>query len=179
MSHSLVRVHHVKNSVDYINMQYSQKYCLVSFLEPQKVGDGFDMSEWPLHITLADVFAIDREESRIDEKLRDLLAEQPAVTITAINEATLGTIPVVLVEKTDELTSLHYCILDLLLSNGAIFNTPAFTGDGFLPHSTIQRSGRLQPGDVDSIRTISLVDMFPDDNWQHRKVLGVYLLASK
>jgi len=114
-------------------MQYSQKYSLVAFLNPQEVGVAFDMTDWPLHITLADVFAIDRKGTGIDDKLHTLLATQSPVEITATHEAVLGTTPVVLVEKAEQLINLHNRIIDLLESCDAVFNSPEFTRDGFLP----------------------------------------------
>lgn len=157
-------------------MQYSQKYCLVAFREPQKVGTSFGMTEWPLHITLADVFWIDRKETNIDSKLQNLLAQYHKVVITAKNDSTLGETPVVLIEKNEELTNLHNRVIDLLESNSAVFNTPQFTREGFIPHFTIQKTERLQPGDTTTISQISLIDMFPNSDWRQRKVLGVYKL---
>lgn len=39
-------------------MIYSQRYALVAFFEPLEVDVEFEMSDWPLHVTLADVFSI-------------------------------------------------------------------------------------------------------------------------
>jgi 2'-5' RNA ligase len=128
------------------------------------------MTEWPLHITLANVFAVDLDTS-IKQKLSSLLASQPPISLLAGEDAVLGTTDVVLIERTDELQSLHDQIIGLLELNGAKFNTPEFTRAGFLPHSTIQKSGRLHKGDKVTINTISLVDMFPNQNWQQRRVL--------
>ena len=51
-------------------MNYSQKYTLVTFIKPLEVGASFDMVDWPLHITLADVFAIDLSTD-IERQLTD------------------------------------------------------------------------------------------------------------
>lgn len=137
------------------------------------------MTDWPLHITLADVFAVDREATDIDAKLEKMLSKQQKPTVVARNDTVLGTTPVVLIEKTDELTDLHHQIIDLLESNGAVFNTPEFTRGGFLPHCTIQKSGRVNSGDGITINEITLVDMFPNNDWQRRKVINVYKLGNK
>lgn len=137
------------------------------------------MTGWPLHITLADVFAIDGEVKGVDGKLEKLLSQQARLSVTAKEQTVLGTTPVVLIEKNDALVNLHSQIIDLLKSSGAVFNNPEFTRDGFLPHSTIQQSGRLQAGDVIVISEIALIDMFPNDDWQQRKVLSIYKLGSK
>lgn len=158
-------------------MQYSQKYTLVSFLEPIPLNTEFVMTDWPMHITLADVFAIDLDTG-IEQKLSSLLASQSSISLLAGEDTILGTAGVVLIEKNDELQSLHNQIVQLLELNGAKFNNPEFTRAGFLPHSAIQKSGRLDKGDKVVINAVSLVDMFPNQNWQQRRVLANFKLIS-
>ena len=50
----------------------------------------FHMSEWPLHTTLADVFAIDRQVCRIDELFASKLLRSSSVETAAIRESVLG-----------------------------------------------------------------------------------------
>jgi hypothetical protein len=162
-----------------ICVQYTQKYCLVSFISPADAGVSFSMLDWPLHITLADVFAVDCEGTGIVARLAKLLAEQSSVMTRATDDVVLGETNVVLVERNNHLTALHYRVVDLLEANSAQFNTPAFIREGFLPHCTIQKAGRLHNGQEALINTIALVDMFPDQNWQQRKVLNVFRLLGK
>lgn len=133
------------------------------------------MSDWPLHITFADVFAIDRHSVGIDEKIEKTLRSQKQAVIEPKQRAKLGDTEVILVEKTDEVLRLHMLMINLLEQNGAVFNTPAFTKNGFLPHCTIQKSGTLQ--DRSKITELSLVDMFPDNNWKLRRVLATFKLS--
>lgn len=158
-------------------MQYSQKYSLVSFTNPLPIDFEFPMSEWPLHITLADVFAIDLENSGIISKLATFLADQPALRVQATQESKLGDAAVVLVEKSVELNSLHMHIIDLLEENGASFNTPEFNRTGFTPHTTIQDGDRPATGDIFTVSSLSLIDMFPGGDWQQRKVLHNFQLG--
>lgn len=151
-------------------MQYSQKYTLVAFLEPVAVGAEFSMSDWPLHVTLADIFAIELSTG-VEQKLADLLIGWSPVKLIAGKDTVLGTAEVTLIDKSDELQGLHDKIVDLLEVNDAQFNNPGFTRAGFLPHATIQKSGRLHEGDMVEISKISLVDMFVNGDWQKRKVL--------
>lgn len=141
-------------------MSYFQKYVIVHFISPIGNGVQFHMSDWPLHVTLADVFAVDRHDSTIDSKLTALLSEINIVKTKAMNDGTLGTTPVVLLEKTAQLQQLHSRLIELLKENGADFNNPEFTNDGFIPHSTIQKNGRLKVGEYINIDSLSLVDMF-------------------
>ena len=99
------------------------------------------------------------------------------ITLSATGDSVLGTTEVVLIEKNDGLQKLHDQIVDLLELHGAKFNTPEFTRSGFLPHSTIQKSGRLSEGDKIEINTLFLIDMFPNKNWQQRRVLRKFKLG--
>jgi hypothetical protein len=159
-------------------MSYSQKYCLVSFIQPINSGAEFNMTDWPLHVTLVDVFAIDRESTNIESELAELLSNQPSVDTFASKESILGTAEVVLLEKTGELINLHTNLIDLLEKNGAIFNSPEFTREGFLPHSTIQKTGKIHVGDKVAINTITFVDMFPNGDWRQRRILNIFKLQS-
>ena len=132
------------------------------------------MSDWLLHTTLADVFAINRHKTGIDKKLAMLLAQIEPVETTAMDDSMLGTTQVVLLDKTPPLVKLHTDIVSLLEENNATFNNPEFTRSGFLPHSTIQKSGRLYAGDKITIDSLSLVDMFPDSDWEQRRVLATF-----
>jgi hypothetical protein len=160
-------------------MRHTQKYCLVSFIHPVLPDTEFSMEDWPLHVTLGDVFAINLQQTGIESKLTKLLSEQPTIKTVAHQEATLGTTKVVVLEKSDELSILHLHLIDLLEKNGAKFNTPEFTREGFIPHSTLQKSERLYDGDELTISNVALVDMFPEDNWQQRKVIKIFELQSK
>lgn len=157
-------------------MSYSQKYCLVNFLGDYDIGYEFDMKNWPLHVTLAGVFAINRLDSEIDRKLGYLASSINSFDIVADKESVLGITPVVLFQEILEITDLHFKLVELLETNGAIFNTPEFLKDGFIPHSTIQASSRIELEKTYSVSSISLVDMYPASNWQKRKVIGNYTL---
>jgi 2'-5' RNA ligase len=134
------------------------------------------MADWPLHITLADVFAVELDIN-LERKLTSLLASHQPITLLAKGDSTLGTTKVTLIEENDRLYNLHGQIIDLLENNGAKFNTPEFTRAGFLPHSTIQKSKRLYEGDSLEISTISLIDMFPQNDWEQRKIVKNFKLG--
>lgn len=157
-------------------MEYSQKYCLVFFIKHIEVGAQFDMHTWPVHIAFSDVFAIERSASNIDNKLSKLMLDVAPVETLAIGESVLSTTPVVLLEKNSALASLHEKIVTVLEANGAIFNTPEFIHDGYIPHSSIQPSGQIPLNERVIITEVSLVDMFPGGDWRQRKVLANYSL---
>jgi len=161
-------------------MIYSQKYTIVQFLEPIQDQQTFSMENWPLHITLADVFAVTLNQSLLDQ-LAAFVAEEQCFSVTAKGERRLGEeenpVTVTVLEKTAVLQSLHDKLIDLLQANGAVFNSPQFTRQGFLPHATHQKHARLEEQLV-SINELSLVDMFVDGNWQQREVLKRFKLKS-
>lgn len=136
------------------------------------------MTDWPLHVTLADVFRV-QMNNELCEKLSDLLRNEHPITITGGKESILGETRVTLLDNSVSLMSLHCKITDLLESYEASFNNPEFTRDGFLPHCTIQETVKLGSGDTVNINTVSLIDMFPRDNWMQRQVLESFRLLAK
>jgi hypothetical protein len=134
------------------------------------------MNNWPLHVTLSDVFAINHSETYIEDKLRRLLINMSCVDTRATDNVTLGSTDVTLLDRNEDLVILHTNLVDLLLANGALFNTPEFIKEGFLPHCTLQKSRKLNIGDEVQINSLSLIDMFPDKNWQLRKVTCTFKL---
>lgn len=149
----------------------------MSFTKPIDFGTKFEISEWPLHITLADVFAIDQKGSNIVIQITDLLENQSPITVRVTDDAVLSQTRVVLVENSKDLLALHNNLVDLFEANGAIFNSPEFIHEGFLPHCTIQNAERLNKGDKIRIDTVTLIDMFPDGNWRQRKALSSLKLS--
>lgn len=157
-------------------MTYSQKYCLVHFIEPIDSGAQFHMSSWPLHITVADVFAIDRVKSNVDTALQNLCEQRESVAVTGTEESVLGTTPVTLISTTPKLLELHSDIVTLLEKCGATFNTPAYNKEGFIPHSSIQGDAKMTIGEEITINSLSLIDMFPESDWEQRRVLATFYL---
>jgi|JI6StandDraft_1071083.scaffolds.fasta_scaffold278057_2 hypothetical protein len=101
---------------------------------------------------------------------------QKTVKVPPKQQAKLGDTDVVLVESTDEIPSLYTLVINLLEQNGARFNTPAFIKDGYVPHFTIQKSGELQK--IATITELSLIDMFPVNDWHQRKVVATFDLST-
>ena len=68
----------------------AQKYAIVKFLEPVPDDTEFDAKHWPLHVTLASNFVIDRKAVSLFEKIADLMANEMPVTTTASDDAYFG-----------------------------------------------------------------------------------------
>ncbi len=133
------------------------------------------MSEWPLHVTLADTFACELNDT-VYSSLASVCSNQAPLSIATGGTSTLGTTPVVLVDKTDALRSFHDALIELLESNGAQFNTPAFTKDGFLPHISIDSPDQIHAGQTFQLDSLSIIDMFPGGDWRQRKILRTFQL---
>lgn len=160
-------------------MVYSQKYTLVQFLEPVAVGSVFSMDEWPLHMTLADVFAINLSSQFYDNLASFLLLANCFSTEAGV-KTNIGDkeTNVTLIKNTDELQLLHNSLIDLLENHGAVFNSQQFNREGFLPHATLQQSRQIESGKRITIDELSLIDLFVDEDWTQRKILKSFELKS-
>jgi hypothetical protein len=155
-------------------MTYSQKYAIVQFFEPVGEHAQFSMDNWPLHTTLADVFSADLTEIALG-RLTAFLSSQHPVSTAAKGDATLGSADhpthVTLIENSPALQSLHDGLVDALAESGAVFNSPQYTHDGFLPHCTIQPTARIHAGDAIVIDRLSIIDMFVGGDWRQRSII--------
>lgn len=107
--------------------------------------------------------------------LQNELKAQPPILAKVVADEWFGedkNVHVMLLEKPDELQALHDRIIDLLETHGVAFNHPEYTRGGFVAHSTVQKSKRLQFGETVAFDAVTLIDMFPDENPYRRKVLG-------
>ena len=154
--------------------QFSQKYTIIQLLEDLPEGFEYDWKSWPLHVTIADIFAIEWPIDILQSKLEEFAQHQPPFNTTALNDEFFGPnrdVRVVLIEKTSELSSLHTGIVRLLKTGNVTFNNPQYTLEGFLPHSTVQRDSRLHQGDTVAFTSMSIIDMFPSEDPYRRKVI--------
>jgi 2'-5' RNA ligase len=155
--------------------KFTQKYIIAHFIEEQQDGYTFSMEDWPLHVTLAGVFAIDGNANELIGSLGKQLGSYPVSQAKVIADALFGEnkdIPVRLVDRTKDLLDLHYEIVSALKDYGVQFNNPEFANEGFGPHATIQKNDRLEVGDSVKFDSVTLVDMFPEQDPYQRKILG-------
>lgn len=155
--------------------RFTQKYVLVQFLENLPDGYEYSMKDWPLHVTLADVFAIHGDwTSLLKDLTLSLENERAFFSHTKVKDlfGEDGSIKVILIEKTDELQNLHDTIISVLERHKAVFNSPEYVKAGYKPHATEQAESKLQIGDVVEFNSLTLVDMFPNNDPYQRKILG-------
>lgn len=160
--------------------QLKQKWSLIAFLKPITEGYEFYYKEYPLHISLASVFAIDWDINNNLANLKSLISTLSPINTVAIEEAFWGSegqFHVMLLDNNHEFNQLHKSINQFLLNSGAVFNEPQFEGSGYIPHSTIQKNARLMPGDEVRITTLTLLDMFPNNDGYQRKIGPTFIIG--
>jgi 2'-5' RNA ligase len=161
--------------------KFTQKWTILVLLEQMDEGTEFFWKDWPQHITLVDIFAVDWNNTKLLEKLESLLANQKTFNVVVGEDTSFGSlkapIPVTLFGESTELQSLHNNIIKLLKSAGAIFNNPEYINDGFIAHSTIQKDKRLYKGGVVKVRELTIVDMFPHSDGFRRRIFKTVKFA--
>ena len=162
--------------------QYFQKYTVVCFFEPQATGSNFSASEWPLHVTLLDTFKTDWPLATLSDQLRRVALRVASFETVPTTAALLGEnkdVPVKLLPLEGGLSTLHTRLMELADAGSLVFNTPDFVGKGFLPHASDQANNKVEIGMAYSLVSISLVDMFPDNNHLRRAVVDTYNFKSQ
>ena len=156
-------------------MVFTQKYTIISPIEIIAEGQEFASNDWPLHTTIADTFAINSINEDFISLMRTVALGRN-IKIAAKELSYFGKsadIEVMLLQSSDELYRLHSDIVDMLLSCGASFNDPQYTKSGFVGHVTQQPRKRMSTGEEISLHSIALIDMFPDENPNNRRVIKV------
>lgn len=152
---------------------FTQKWAIIALLDEIQEGTVFHFSEFPLHITLAGVFDIDQSGDQLAKQLADILHGQESFIVKATTKDMFGpnkNVPVIRIEETEELMALYQRIYSWLSEAGASYLEPQYQGSGYLPHSTIQKSGKLYKGDRRSIQSVSLIDLYPNNDGHQRKI---------
>ncbi|HET8670664.1 MAG TPA: 2'-5' RNA ligase family protein, partial [Candidatus Saccharimonadales bacterium] len=159
-----------------------QKYVIVKFLEPVADTTEFDAKHWPLHVTLASNFVVDRKAVHLFDKLAELASSENSVTTTASDNDYFGLhkhVHVTTLTMTPELQTLHNRMIALLKSLGATFDEPQYQEEGYRAHATVQADKRLHKGDAVTVDELTVVDMFPDDDISRRRTMRTFKLHSK
>lgn len=155
------------------------RYVVVAPLVPMAAGDRFITREWPLHVTIVQVFASDATPTQVGVRLAEVAAGVSPLTVTAGVDEDFGpshTIAVTVIEPTAELDALHAACAAGLDELAPVYENPEYMGTGFRPHVTVKRAQRVAAGDVLDLRQLALVDMEPGRPGGGREVLSVAAL---
>ena len=88
-----------------------------------------------------------------------------------------GSIPVNLIEPSDELQVLHNELVRIVDQLPGRISTPAFTLEGYRPHVSHHGDKRLRQGDTFALDRIALVDMAPDGGHATRRILKLWTVG--
>lgn len=152
---------------------FTQKWAIVSLFDSVDEGTVFHYTDFPLHLTLAGVFAINKTGQELVQELTQLLHQQGSFPIKATRNDLFGpdkNIAVTRIEENPNIIALHRLIHSWLTDSGAAYNSPQYQGEGFLPHSTFQKSGRLAKDQEKLITSVSLIDLYPNKDGYQRKI---------
>ena len=154
--------------------KFTQKYTIICLLEDVEEGYSFSSSDWPLHTTLIDTFAIDWDVETLQMKIHEVAQEQISTSTNGVKDEYFGPnkeVHVILLEKNKDLNNIHYALLQKLKEGNLILNDPQFSEEGYLPHSTVQKHKQVNVGDTININNLALIDVFPNEDPYQRKVL--------
>ena len=149
-------------------------------LSPLRVGTGFAVAEWPLHVTVLPPFLTDAPAADIATAMAEVARTRHPLTVVAGDDELFGRrrdIPVSLILPSDDLTALHHALVTAIRPFAAEPDEPAFTGPGFRAHVTHKPPERLHPGAVLTLTQLALVDMRPRAHASGRAVLATHPLA--
>lgn len=125
-----------------------------------------------MHVTIASVFAVDWSDE-LKNELRNIVENHAPITLAAIKEGYWGSTKKFhcsIMDKSSDITSFHNKVFDLLLNHGAKFNEIQYHGEGFIPHSTYQKNARVAVGEKAKLKSLSIIDMFPNGDHLERLV---------
>ncbi|MFF2242930.1 hypothetical protein ACFVTM_01940 [Arthrobacter sp. NPDC058130] len=124
------------------------------------------------------------QDDPLAEQIAALMADPVAAvlgcTVGVAGEAGFGragSIPVSLIEPSDELQFLHSELVRIVEQLHGRISTPAYTLEGYRPHVSHHGDKRLQQGDTVALDRIALVDMAPDGRHATRRVLKLWTEA--
>lgn len=158
---------------------FTQKYTLIHSIDPLTDGYEYAMEQWPLHITMADVFALNGSPTDLLASLGETLGVDDIVRVTVNGDRWFGEDGEVHVKTFDaspDILNMHENILRVLEMYGVVFNHPEYTREGFVAHSTVQKEKGLRDGETVTVDRLTLIDMFPNENPYRRRVLGTVAL---
>jgi hypothetical protein len=120
----------------------------------------FPAGDWPLHVTIVPPF---ETELGVDAVAALLPSAAPIPVVGAARErfGAHRTVPVTVLRASTPLLALHTAAVDALEAAGAHLRDPHHLRDGYRPHATDQRTGRLHPGEHALLTELSLVARAP------------------
>lgn len=98
------------------------------------------------------------------EAVAALIPRVPPIPVTGGPHERFGahrTVPVTVLHDSVALKALHTAVVDALEASGATIRDQRHIRDGYRPHATDQRTGRLHPGEHALLTHVSVVARAP------------------
>jgi len=152
-------------------------YLIILEVTPLKVGGTYDML--PLHCTLVHWFWLRQTPEEVTKLLNAALSSSSHVLLRTGKEQQFTgknkngqVVPVTVndIEITPELRSLHERVCAELEAMGARYSAPQYVHDGFHPHVTHQKDGRLTPGETRESTRLYLIEAAAPEYGNERTV---------
>lgn len=159
-------------------------YLLTLEVSPLQVGQTYDMI--PLHCTLVHWFWLEQSPEEVAKRLQVRLQSQKSITLTAQDEQAFtgktkqgATIPVTVndIVATPELRQLHEDMCQELEAMGVQYSEPQYVHEGFRPHVTHQKDGKLTSGEVRTSGNIYLIEAAAPEYGNDRTVQATLKLS--
>ena len=153
----------------------SQKYVIVHFIKPVEPKYSFSHKKWPLHITLVPNFVISDSIEELTNNLDEVSHSIKPFGIQRGDDENFGPngeVLVSLIKSEADILSLHSKLLAITKSYE--FDTPQYIGEGYRPHATKQTDNQLIYGESYLVNSITLVDMYPNNDIERREVVKTF-----
>ena len=111
--------------------QFTQKYTIVQLFEDLPDEYEYGASDWPLHVTLADVFATDWSPTGLLENCEREFSTYQSFEAVAADDTRFGDkgeVLVTLIRPNKELQKLHEDVVHLLEKGNVRFNSRSISG---------------------------------------------------
>lgn len=159
----------------------SQKYVIVHFIDISTIPNEFPYTEWPLHVTLLANFTITQPLEKLIEKLEFYSQETESFELMSDGEDIFGPnhdVAVSLIQPSKSIRKIHDDLAVITKSLGAEYDEPRFMGEGFKPHATKQISSQLRDKQVIMLDNFTLVDMYPNNDIERRRIIKTFELTN-
>lgn len=133
-------------------------------------------------MTLLANFTLGKPLEQLDSELSNFAFQQKPFDIRTAGEALFGpsqNVAVSLIQPNKNIQQMHEILSSIASKLGADFDEPAFMGDGYRPHVTIQVDSHLSDKQLVTLNDFTLIDMFPDSDMNRRRIVETYELGSK
>lgn len=123
--------------------------------------------EWPLHVTVMPWFSVAKPQHLLLQDLETITKKRKSFRLAVDSDALFGPkkdISVSLVQKNENISSLHQELLRYVLAHGAVEDSYVqWLGDAYRPHITHHGKIRPNTGDIISADGLTIVKLLEDD----------------